>query len=197
MRSARYRVSGWFLYRQLVLPRSEEVLMVRLATPARTRVVVLDLVRGAVGGVIAGGVFLIVNMWFATSMNDPAKMPLLMMATIVQGKDAIMDGAASVGVGLLVHGVLSVGFGAAFSLLAVRRRTNGSLALAGTCYGIALYLVNFTVFAPAVFTVFDDANQPFEFVTHVVFGLLLALAFFSSGTRRKDPVLAIAERQTV
>jgi hypothetical protein len=54
---------------------------------------------------------------------------------------------------------------------------------------------NFTIFAPAVFTVFEDANQPFEFVTHVVFGLLLALAFFSSGTRRKDPVLAIAERE--
>src|SRR5918995_3398750 len=170
--------------------------MSRLANPARTRVLVLDLVRGAVGGVIAGGVFLIVNMWFATSMNDPAKMPLLMMATIIQGKDAMADGSASVAVGLLVHGVLSVAFGVAFSLLAVRLRTNGSLALVGTCSGVVLYLVNFTVFAAAVFTVFEDANQPFELVAHVVFGLLLALAFFSSGTRRQDPVLAI-ERETV
>jgi len=28
---------------------------------------------------------------------------------------------------------------------------------------------------------------------HIVFGLLLALAFFSSGTHGEDPVLAIAE----
>ena len=171
--------------------------MSRVANRARTRVVVLDLVRDAAGGLLAGGVFLILNMWFATSMNDPAKMPLLMMATIVQGKDAIADGSASVGVGLLVHGVLSVGFGVAFSLLAVRLRTNGSLALAGTSFGVALYLVNFTVFASAVFTVFEDANQPFEFVAHVVFGLLLALAFFSSGARREDPVLAIADSESV
>src|SRR5918994_3208167 len=169
--------------------------MSRLANPARTRDLVLDLVRGAVGGVIAGGVFLIVNMWFATSMNDPAKMPLLMMATIVQGKDAIADGSATVGVGLLVHGALSVVFGVAFSLLAARLRTNGSLALAGMGFGVVLYLVNFTIFAPAAFTVFEDANQPFEFVAHVMFGVLLSLAFFSSGTRREDPVLAI-ERET-
>jgi hypothetical protein len=175
----------------------QEVHMSRVANPTRTRVLVLDLIRGAVGGLLAGGVFLIVNMWFATSMNDPAKMPLLMMATIVQGKEAIMDGSANVGIGLLVHGVLSAGFGVAFSLLATRLRTNGSLALAGTCFGVVLYLVNFKLFAPAVFTVFEDANQPFELVTHVVFGLLLTLAFFSSGARRKDPLLAIAERETV
>ncbi len=166
--------------------------MERLASPARTPTLVLDLVRGAVGGLVAGGVFLIVNMWFATSMNEPAKMPILMMSTIVQGKEAIADGSASVGIGVLVHGMLSVVFGVAFSLVAIRLRRNGSLALAGTVYGIVLYLVNFTVFAPAVFTVFEDANQPFEFVAHAVFGLLLALAFFSSGARSEDPVLAIA-----
>ncbi len=167
--------------------------MVRLASPARTRALMVDCLRGAVGGLVAGGAFLIVNMWFATSMNEPAKMPILMISTIVQGNEAIADGSASVGVGLVVHGVLSIAFGVFFSLLAARLRRNGSLALAGAVYGIVLYLVNFTVFAPAVFSVFEDANQPFEFVTHIVFGVLLAVAFFSSGTRSDDPVLAIAD----
>jgi uncharacterized membrane protein YagU involved in acid resistance len=167
--------------------------MARSATSDRTRSVARSVLCGAVGGVTAGVVFLVLNMWFATSMNDPARMPLLMMSTILQGDDAIRDGSATVGVGLLVHAVLSTGFGVAFSVVASRLRTNGSLALAGTIFGIGLYLVNFKIFAPAAFTVFEDANQPFEFVAHVVFGFVVALAFFSTGARRGEPVVAIRE----
>ncbi len=168
--------------------------MEKVASPARPRLVAFDLVRGAVGGLVAGGAFLIVNMWFAASMDEPAKMPLLMMSTIVLGDGAMMDGSASVGVGLLVHAVLSIAFGVVFSFVAFRLRRNGSLALAGTLYGIILYVINFTIFAPTAFNVFEDANQPFEFVAHVMFGVLLSLAFFSTGTRREDPVIAIAGR---
>lgn len=142
---------------------------------------------------MAGLAFLIVNMWFATSMDQPARMPILMMSTIVQGDDAITDASASVPIGLLVHGMLSVAFGMVFALIALCLRTNGSLALAGSVYGIALYLVNFEIFAPTAFTVFEDANQPFEFAAHLLFGLVLSLAFFSSGTRRHDPVIAVTE----
>jgi uncharacterized membrane protein YagU involved in acid resistance len=119
------------------------------------------------------------------------------MSTILQGNGAIKDGSALVGVGVLVHAALSIGFGLAFSVVASRLRTNGSLALAGALFGIALYLVNFKIFAPAVFHVFEDANQPFEFVTHVVFGVVLSLAFFSSGTRRGEPVVAIGDLESV
>lgn len=42
--------------------------------------------RGVVGGIVAGGLFLALNMWFATSVGDPAKGPLLMMSTIVKGE---------------------------------------------------------------------------------------------------------------
>jgi hypothetical protein len=171
--------------------------MSRSATSDRTRGVVRGAVCGAVGGVVAGVVFLVLNVWFATSMNDPARMPLLMMSTILQGNDAIKDGSATVGVGLLVHAMLSIGFGVAFSVVASRLRTNGSLALAGTIFGVGLYLVNFKVFAPAVFTVFEDANQPFEFVAHVVFGLVVAVAFFSTGARRGEPVVAIGGTRSV
>lgn len=170
--------------------------MSHAATSARSRVLVRGAVCGAVGGVVAGVAFLVLNMWFATSMNEPAKMPLLMMSTILQGNDAVKDGSAIVGVGLLVHAVLSIGFGVAFSVVASRLRTNGSLAVAGTLFGIALYLVNFKIFAPAIFNVFEDANQPFEFVTHVVFGVVLSLAFFSSGTRRGEPVVAIGDLES-
>ena len=162
------------------------------ATVTTTRPgMIAELARGAVGGVLAGAVFLVLNMWFATSMDLPAKMPILMMSTIVQGDSAMMDGSASVGIGVTVHAVLSILFGAAFAVAASRLRTNGSVALAGAAYGAVLYLVNFKILAPVAFETFEDANQPFELVAHVVFGVILAGAFFSSGARRSEPFVAL------
>jgi uncharacterized membrane protein YagU involved in acid resistance len=113
-----------------------------------------------------------------------------MMSTIVLGDDAMADGTANAALGLTVHALLSVGFGLVFAVLAHRLRANGSVALARSLYGALLYLINFQVLAPSAFTVFEMANQPFELVAHVVFGLLLSLAFFGSGARRHDPIIA-------
>jgi ABC-type uncharacterized transport system permease subunit len=96
--------------------------------------------------------------WFAHSTGGKADMPLAMMATIVQG-DA---GTASPTVGVLVHLVLSALIGAVFALVVPRLRTNGTVAVAGTAYGLLLYAVNFLVLAPLLFTTFQAANQPFE-----------------------------------
>ncbi len=133
--------------------------------------------RGIVGGIVAGALFLAVTMWFASSLGDPAKAPLLMMSTIVKGDEAMMAGTASVGVGLAVHAVLSAGFGVLFAALVSRLRSPRTVAAAGVVYGAALYVVNFKVLSPALFTTFEMANQPFELVVHVLFGALLALAF--------------------
>ena len=124
------------------------------------------LARGALGGLAAGAAFIAVTMWFATSVGDPAKGPLLMISTIVKGDAAMANGTASAGVGLAVHAALSALFGVAFAVLASRLRTNGALAVTGTAYGAALYLLNFKVFAPAAFPVLEMANQPFELVVH-------------------------------
>ena len=45
-----------------------------------------------------------------------------------------------------------------------------------------------------VFTVFRMANRPFEVVAHLVFGTLLGFAFFGSGARRAEPILALGRR---
>ncbi len=42
-------------------------------------------------------------------------------------------------------------------------------ALLGLLCGAALYLVNFLVIWPIAFGVFQDANQPLELTTHLVF----------------------------
>jgi uncharacterized membrane protein YagU involved in acid resistance len=103
-------------------------------------------------------------------------------------------GTTSPALGGVVHVVLSALFGMVFALAVPRFRTNGTVALAGTVYGLLLYVVNFLVLTPLVFTTFRMANQPFEVFAHLVFGTLLSFAFFGSGLRRGEPALAIQRR---
>lgn len=153
----------------------------------------MRLIRGAVGGVVSGAVFVGVTMWFATTMPDgKAEMPLRMMSTVVKGADAMKEGTTSPGLGLVVHLVLSALFGVVFAVAVPYLRTNGTLALAGTVYGALLYVVNFLILAPLFFTVFEDANQPFELLVHIVFGTLLSLAFYGSGARRDEGFVSIS-----
>ena len=151
-------------------------------------------VRGVVGGVVSGVVFIVATMWYSASTGGPAVMPLRMISTIVLGDAAMGKGTTSPALGVVVHLVLSAAFGVAFGLVVPWLRTNGTVALAGVVYGLVLYLVNFQVLARLFFTTFKMANQPFEVVVHVVFGILLAFAFFGSGVRRGEPAVAVTRR---
>ncbi len=133
------------------------------------------LVRGAVAGIGAGIVFVAITMWFADSMGDPARMPLHMIATVVQGDDAMMQGDTNATVGAIVHVVISAGYGVAFAFVLPWLRTNAMIAAAATVYGALLYVVNFEILAPWLFTTLDMANKPFELSVHIVFGALLGL----------------------
>jgi hypothetical protein len=169
--------------------------MSAVAAPAdRTEDLSKRVLRGAIGGLVAGGAFIAATMWFASSLGDPADAPLMMIATLVQGEAAMEAGTASPALGLLVHAVLSAVFGVVFALIAPRFGTNGTVALAGTVYGALLYVVNFLVIAPLAFPIFEMANQPFELVVHVVFGTLLSLAFFGSDVRRGEGLVATNRR---
>ena len=144
------------------------------------------LARGAAGGAVAGAVFIALNAWFVTTTGGMWTAPLGLISTLVLGTDA-----ANPAVGALVHAVLSVGFGMAFALVAPMLRTNGTVAAAGGVFGLALFVLNFLILARTVFPQFQMPNLPFELVVHAVFGHLVAFAFYSSGPRRVEPVLAI------
>jgi len=188
------------LPRWVVLPRQtpasskEAIAMVATGRSTIEEPLVRRLVRGAVGGVAAGLVFAAVTMWFADSTGGTAELPLRMIATIVKGDQAMATGTTSPALGGVVHVALSAVFGMVFALAVPRFRTNGTVALAGTVYGLLLYVLNFLVLTPLVFTTFRMANQPFEVVAHLVFGTLLSFAFFGSGVRRGEPAVAIQRR---
>lgn len=143
-------------------------------------------VRGVVGGELAGAAFALLTMWFATSMGSDAKMPLLMMSTIAAGRDSMTSGAASVAAGVGVHLALSALFGVLFSLAVPRMRTNGTALLSGLVWGMVIYIVNFRFLSPSLFPVFQDANQPFEVLVHLVYGLIVTSMFLSRGVRATE-----------
>jgi hypothetical protein len=68
------------------------------------------------------------------------------------------SGASSSALGAVVHLLLSALFGILFALAVPLFGSNGSVALAGTVYGLLLYVVNFLVLAPLAFTTFRMAN---------------------------------------
>ena len=117
-------------------------------------------------------------------------MPLAMMATIVQG-DA---GTASPTVGVLVppgpvgpdRRRVRVGRAAAADQRHRRGRRHRLRLL--------LYVVNFLVLAPLLFTTFQAANQPFEVFAHLVFSTLLSLRSTGRGCVAASRCWAIQRR---
>ena len=103
-----------------------------------------------------------------------------------------------------MHLGLSALFGVIFSLLVPRLRTNGSLLLAAGVYGLVVYLGNFRILSPWLFPVFQDADQPFEVLVHVLCcppflstrralaraPLRLEVMAMTPGTTDEDPVPA-------
>ncbi len=61
------------------------------------------------------------------------------------------------------------------AVIASRIGSGVGRALAGLAFGVALYLVNFLVITPIAFAVFQDANQPVELATHLIFGSVAVL----------------------
>jgi len=142
-----------------------------------------------VGGIIAGIVFAMFEMIMAAIMGDGFFAPLMMIGAIVLGQGALPMPEPTIGlstivpVGIAVHMVLSIIYGAVFAALAsgVGFLRNYRWALIGvaTVFGIALWIVNFYVVASILFPWFGMANPVVQFLAHAFFfgtalGLVLA-----------------------
>jgi len=144
-------------------------------------------VRGAVGGEIGGAVFAVFTLWFTTSLDSPGKAALLMISTVATGSGSIESGSANVATGVLVHLALSAAYGVIFAQFVDRMRTNATLLLTAGLYGLLIYAVNFQILSPLYFHAFQDANQPFMLLVHIIYGQLLVVIFVSRGVRSREP----------
>jgi hypothetical protein len=143
------------------------------------------LTRGAVGGLVAGLVFLLGNMAYATSQDMPAVAPMLDISTIFNLQDQPVASSENVVIGLVTHLTLSALFGMAFALIVPMLR--GLRVVPGAiAFGVALYLINFQILGRLFFEWFQEGpNQLFELFIHAVYGLLL-IPFFASALQRQE-----------
>ena len=136
-------------------------------------------IAGLVGGIIAGIVFAVFEMVVAAIMGQGFFAPLMMIGAIVLGQRALpmpeptIRLSTIVPVGIAVHMVLSMIYGAVFGTVAssVGFLRNNRWALIGvaTVFGFALWIVNFYVVAPILFPWFEMANPVVQFFAHTFF----------------------------
>lgn len=147
--------------------------------------------RGAAGGAVAGAAFAGLEAWNAISHDLPVRAPFLAISTILLGEDRVITGPSAQMVGLVIHLAISIFYGMAFGLVTPRLWTNGTVALAGPAYGVLIYLIDLQIIAPIWFPIFTTRDQSFELLVHVIYGMVVATAFYSSGARRGEPVISV------
>jgi hypothetical protein len=136
-------------------------------------------------GIIAAMIFAMFEMLAAGMLMGPDAfaMPLRMIGAIVLGPMALEPSYSLIGAattGIVVHLILSMLFAGIFAVTisamtppdaASVGSMPGGLALAGICFGIVLWLVNFYVVAPlAGWTWFAARSDPFvQLFAHALF----------------------------
>jgi uncharacterized membrane protein YagU involved in acid resistance len=132
---------------------------------------------GIVGGIVAGIVFALAEMFINLIFGRPFFGPLRLISTIVLGTQAAQPGYSLVTaaiVGIVVHMIMSAVYGIVFIyLLALARQLMTPawrIVLYGAIFGFLLWVLNFLVIAPIAFPQFTQVDQLWNgFIAHTVF----------------------------
>lgn len=146
----------------------------------------------AIAGVLAGVVFLLLDMLAAVMMGGSAWAPTHMIAAIVMGSSALgsseMFDIGIVVVALIVHFALAIGMGLILGLIMAPFHFDSSWGMAsvvGAVYGLVVYFVDFygmTQFFPW----FAEARGWTTLLAHVIFGIVAADAYLKLERREPD-----------
>lgn len=158
-----------------------------MATATTTQRRGVDWSAAVWAGIIAGAVFLVLEMLMVPVFLDGSPWgPPRMIAAMVMGGDVLPPPATFdftiLMVAMVVHFILSILFALVLALI-VHRWTMGPAVLVGGAYGLALYLVNFYVLT-AVFPWFANARNWVSIFAHIVFGAVAAWAYKAIEERR-------------
>lgn len=141
-------------------------------------------------GVIAGIVFMLLEMLMVMLfMGQSPWAPPRMIAAMALGHDALPPPASfDLGImmtAMMIHFAISIVYG--LGIGAILHRLRGSSALlVGAILGLAIYLINFYLIAPAAFPWFTKAHNWVTVTTHLIFGLVLAGSY--AGLRVHKPM---------
>lgn len=142
----------------------------------------IDLKAAALAGIIAGIVFLMLEMLLVILVDGMSPWgPPRMMAAIAMGKGVLPPPASFdlpiMAVAMMVHFGLSIVLGIVFAaLVGQRAMSNAAFVAVGSLFGAAVYFVNFYGMT-ALFPWFAMARNLNSLFAHVVFGGVLALAY--------------------
>ncbi len=155
--------------------------------------------RGGVVGGIVGGLALSVVLMVATAAAGGDLWTVLKGASApFYGARAAQPGfdAGPVLLGVILHFVVSIGWGVLFGILAYGLRRGPTLA-AGALYGIFVYFAMFFVVLPLVGLGEARATAPdgFGIFAHVLFGLFTAIGFMPY-QRPRPPLDTRVQRPT-
>lgn len=148
-----------------------------LVQPAASRGVGLK--AGALAGLIAGVVFMMMEMGLVAMAGDSPWGPPRMIAAIVLG-EGVLPPPATFDLMILmsamaVHLMLSIVIGVGFTLVA-RRFGLVMAVVAGAVVGLGLYVVNFYGFT-TIFPWFAMARNTISIASHIAFGVVLGLSY--------------------
>ncbi|WP_339932015.1 hypothetical protein [uncultured Brevundimonas sp.] len=138
-----------------------------------------DLKAGALAGIIAAAVFMMMEMGLVAMAGQSPWGPPRMIAAIVMG-EGVLPPPASFDLMILmaamaVHFMLSIVIGVVFAK-GVRRPGLAMALMAGAAVGLGLYVVNFYGFT-AIFPWFAMARNAISIVSHLAFGMVLSLSY--------------------
>ncbi|CAN5256636.1 hypothetical protein BH24PSE2_BH24PSE2_08140 [soil metagenome] len=137
----------------------------------------IDWSRAVIAGLIAGLVFVMMEMLLVTvAMGQSPWGPPRMMAAIVMGRDVLPPPASFnfliIMIGMMLHLVLSIAYAVLLAFI-IRSMSMGAAIGIGALFGLILYLVNFFGLT-AVFDWFAMARNWVTVISHVAFGAVAA-----------------------
>jgi uncharacterized membrane protein YagU involved in acid resistance len=138
---------------------------------------------GIWAGLIGGVVFMMMEMllvWLVQGQSPWG--PPRMIAAMVMGEDVLPPPADfSFGimmVAMMIHFMFSIIYGLIGAWM-VHRFDMGMALLIGAVYGLAIYIANFHIVVPAMFSWFVMARGAISIISHIAFGMALTGSYIA------------------
>ena len=147
---------------------------------------------GVWAGIIAGMAFMMLEMFLVWAFKGESPWgPPHMMAAMVLGKDVLPQPGTwapfdlkIMMTAMMIHFPLSIAYGLIGAWLVHRFDWAGGLMI-GAGIGLATYILNFYVIAPAAFPWFEMGRNWIGAFSHVMFGVVLTGAYIALRNRHR------------
>jgi hypothetical protein len=134
---------------------------------------------GVISGLIGGALMAAWAMVATSALGlGPFAVPQLIGAAF-RGPEALLKGASTIALGVMLHLIVSAAFGVLFTMLVRRDTPRGIAVLAGVAYALGVFVLMTFVVVPVVNPVMSNRVSMMigtVLMMHVLYGIALGLA---------------------